>query len=41
MDYKVQKNSQNNDMASLVNDVFAILLKQAERKPTLRQESLL
>lgn len=40
MDYKVQKKSQNNDMASLVM-MFAISLKQAERKPTLRQESLL
>ena len=26
MDYKVQKNSQNNDMASLVNDVCNILV---------------
>ena len=25
MDYKVQKNSQNNDMASLVNDVSNII----------------
>lgn len=25
MDYKVQKNSQNNDMASLVNDVCNII----------------
>ena len=40
MDYKVQKKSQNNDMASLVNDVYNII-ETGERKPTLRQESLL